>query len=223
MGKWLYKKIRYLFNSFIEIIYSEDKTCFVCSSAIDGDYPLCERCEKYLPLLEETTLSYENTSLKNVYSIFMFEGKIKEVIYDLKYNKKIELSDVIGDIMADFIEKHKVEPDIIIPIPTHTRRIEERGYNHTELIAKRISKVTGIKTRNYLKKEKYTQSQVLLNGYERWYNVEGSFKSTISIRNKNILLVDDVVTTCATGHFSALELGKDNNVSLLTLASSKRF
>lgn len=223
MGRWLYKKINYLFSSLIDIIYSDEKKCFICEKEIESDLPICNYCEKYLPYLEKEILPYENVILEKVYSIFRFEGKIKEIIYDIKYNKKIKNVEVIGDIMAEFIENRNINPDVIVPIPMHKDKIQERGYNHIELICKRIGKVTGIKISNSLKKEKFTSSQVLLSGDERWYNVEGSFKSLVSHRNKKILLIDDVVTSCATGHFSAVELGKENKISLLAFASTKKF
>lgn len=223
MGRWLYKKLNYLFNSLIDIIYSDDKKCFICEKEIENNYPICNCCENYLPYLSENILHYDNVILNKVYSIFRFEGKIKEIIYNMKYNKEEKNAEVIGDIMAKFIEDNNINPDVIIPIPMHKDKIKERGYNHIELICKRISKITGIKINNSLKKEKITSSQVLLNGDERWYNVEGSFKSLVYYKNKDILLIDDVVTSCATAHFSAVELGKDNNISLLSFASTKKF
>lgn len=223
MGKWLYKRIRYIFSSLLDIIYSGEKACFICESDLENDFPICNSCDKYLPYLEESCLSYNNISLKNVYSIFSFEGKIKEIIYGMKYNKEVYLANIIGDIMAEFIENNKLKFDFIIPIPMHESKLKERGYNHAYLIATRISRVTGIRLHSSVKKVKNTSSQVLLNGSERWYNVKGSFKCIFSYSNKNILLIDDVVTTGATGHFSAIELGDSNNVSLLAFASSKIF
>lgn len=223
MGKWLYKRIRYIFSSLLEIIYLSENECFICEKETDQGTSICSHCEKYLPYLDNNYLEYKDVSLKKVYSIFSFEGKIKEIIYDVKYNKKAYLANIIGDIMAEFIEKNKIKVDIIIPIPMHEKKIQEREYNHAYLIAKRIGAVLGIKVSDSLKKIKYTQSQVLLNGSERWYNVKGSFESMVLYHEKNILLIDDVVTTCATGHFSAIELGESNNVSLLSLASSKKF
>lgn len=223
MGKWLYKRIRYLFSALLDIIYFSEKPCFICESDLEGDFPICVSCNDYLPYLEKNLLVYSDIALKNIYSIFKFEGKIKEIIYGVKYNKEVYLANIIGDIMAHFIEKNKLKYDYIIPIPMHEVKVEERGYNHAYLIAVRISRVTGIKLNTSLKKIKNTPSQVLLNGTERWYNVKGSYKSTFSYKNKNILLIDDVVTTGSTGHFSAMELGSSNSVSLLTFASTKVF
>ncbi|KMT23381.1 ComF family protein [Clostridium cylindrosporum] len=222
MGKWLYKRIKYLLSSLLEIIYTEDRVCFICESHIEEAFPICDNCNSYLPYLDKSVLEY-NTILKNTYSIFEFQGKIKEMVYGLKYNKEVDKAKIIGDIMARFIEKEDISIDIIIPIPMHRDKLLERGYNHSLLIAKRIGSVTGIPVETSLEKVKNTPNQVLLSGEERWYNVRGSLKCNTLYKNKNILLIDDVVTTCATAHFAALEIGEDNNVSLLSFATTKKF
>lgn len=223
MGKWLYKRIKYIFSALIEIIYGSENRCIICNLDIENEISICKNCDTHLPYLNNKILNYENTCLSKVYSIFRFEGKIKEFIYNLKYNKDRDKAILIGNIMSKFIIESKLKIDIIIPIPMHRDRLKEKGYNHTYLIAKRISDITGIKIEDSLKKEKITSSQVLLSGTERWYNVKGSFKSIKKYKNKSILLIDDVVTTGATAHFCALELGDDNIISLLSFASSKKF
>lgn len=219
MGKWIYWKIKYLFSCFIDIIYSSEETCYICKAILDEENYICKDCYMYLPHLKNNTLDY-NIHLKSVYSLFSYEEKVKEMIHDLKYNRKHHLSDVIGSIMADFIKQNNLKIDYIVPIPMHSEKIKERGYNHSYLIAKKIEEILNIKVKNCLIKTRNTKSQVLLNRQERWYNIKGSIKSNFKYKGKNILLIDDVVTTGATAYFSALAL-KGNNVSLLTFATSK--
>ena len=219
MGKWIYWKIKYLFSCFIDIIYGSEEGCYICKCTLENRDYICENCYIYLPHLKNTTMNY-NLQLKSVYSLFSYEEKVKEMIHDLKYNRKHYLSDVIGSIMAEFIKQNNIKIDYIVPIPMHPDKLKERGYNHSYLIAKKIEEILNIKVKNCLIKTRNTKSQVLLNRDERWYNVKGSIKSNFKLKNKNILLIDDVVTTGATGHFSALAL-KGNNVSLLSFATSR--
>lgn len=220
MGKWLCEKIKYLSICFIEILYSSENLCHICGLNLKSDFPICETCFEYLPFLKETNLNY-NLALKKVYSIFEYKGKIKELICDLKYNKEANIAEVIAYLMADFIKKNKIKVDYLVPIPMHSEKIKNRGYNHSYLIAKKVGEILNIKVENCLEKTKNTKNQVLLNSKERWYNIKGSIKGNFKYLNKNILLIDDVVTTGATAHFSALAL-KGNKVSLLSFATSNK-
>ncbi|MEG0371888.1 MAG: ComF family protein [Clostridium sp.] len=222
MGKWICRRLRYVLSALIEIIYGNERVCYICDGHIEETLPVCISCREYLPYLEDGVLVYDNVNLEKVYSIFEFQGKIKEMVYDLKYNGLSDISNIIGDIMANYIQSNNIKVDVIIPIPMHESKIKKRGYNHIDLIAKRIGMNMGIKVDNSLKKINNTSPQVLLSGSERWYNVKGSFRADLSYRGKHILLIDDIVTTCATAHFARIELG-DNVVSLLTFASTKKF
>jgi competence protein ComFC len=83
----------------------------------------------------------------------------------------------------------------------HQLKKAERGYNQSYYIAKGLNKVLKCALKeNHLKRIKFTESQTTMNITERKKNISGAFKvKTISgLRNKNILLIDDVITTGAT-------------------------
>ncbi|MEF9953210.1 MAG: ComF family protein [Clostridium sp.] len=206
----------------LDIIFEDQGVCYICGGNIDIPYPFCTICKGYLPYLKEPRLSYKGSSIDFIYSIFSFEDKIKEMIYSLKYNGKVEHAAVLGRVIADFIENNNIKGDIIIPIPTHNNKVKKRGYNHIYLISDVVGKITGIPVHKTLQKITNTRSQVLLSGSERWYNVKGSFKADLSYKGKHIILLDDLVTTGATAHFAAGELGSDK-VTLISIASTKRF
>lgn len=101
-------------------------------------------------------------------------------------------------MMADPLLKRA---DLLAPIPLHPARMRERGYNQSELLARRVSQLTGIPTDNALRRVKNTRTQArIVDAKKRRQNLEGAFAVTNpeTLRNKQILLIDDVTTTGAT-------------------------
>lgn len=93
------------------------------------------------------------------------------------------------------------EADILVPVPPDTARLKKRGFNHTALIARHISKKVGIPLElDLLIKVRQTPPQVGLRREERLKNLKGAFRVTKRLKGQKILLLDDVITTGITGH-----------------------
>jgi len=113
----------------------------------------------------------------------------------------------------------------LIPVPLHPRRLRERGFNQALLLARVLKKrySMALATR-ILKRWRWTEPQVNLSGKVRKKNVKGSFiiSNPMAVKEKNILLLDDVYTTGATINESGRTLLKAgaNEVYVLTLARS---
>ncbi len=119
----------------------------------------------------------------------------------------------------DFIESY----DIIIPVPIHKKRMKERGYNQSELIAQELSKMANIKCyKDILIKIRNNKPQSTLNGKMRKENAKNVYKleKIEKITNKRILLFDDIYTTGATVNSCIQELKKVKvkQIGILTLA-----
>ncbi|MCF8241039.1 MAG: ComF family protein [Melioribacteraceae bacterium] len=109
------------------------------------------------------------------------------------------LGGLLSQEFSDTITEWKI--DYIIPVPLHTLKKSERGYNQSYYISKGLSKKTGIPVvKNLLSRNRYTSTQTTLNKQDRKLNIEGAFrvKSKRNLKSKNILILDDVVTTGAT-------------------------
>jgi ComF family protein len=113
---------------------------------------------------------------------------------------------MLGNKMADALIKHIKKtkltlPDAILPIPLHTKRIRNRGFNQALEIAKPIAKRLHIPLiTNTLIRLHYTQAQTELNAIKRKKNLKNSFLYQPTTHYKNIAIVDDVMTTGTTLH-----------------------
>jgi ComF family protein len=134
---------------------------------------------------------------------------ISSAIHLYKYRFVEDFSQILGDIILKSIRNSELPlPDIIIPIPLHKRRLRWRGFNQSELIASHIAKKIAlgfpIKLEgNLLERFRYTHPQMEIKNQEsRKRNIEKAFKIPKDklnlVKNKRILLVDDVTTTGAT-------------------------
>jgi ComF family protein len=138
-------------------------------------------------------------------SIYVFEKdkELQHIIHSLKYNGKFLYGLFLGDQLGKKIinEIHGWNINLISPIPLHHLKKAERGYNQSFYIAKGLSKEVNIPLEcGIIKRKRYTQSQTAMNLTERQKNIEEAFKvkHTKKFKGKNILLVDDVITTGAT-------------------------
>lgn len=154
-----------------------------------------------------------------------YEGSLQEAIHQWKYERKITLSPIFGEWMAEGLNRFgdSTPIDLLIPVPLHRQRLRERGFNQALLLVRELSRRTGIPYRKrLLQKKKPTIPQVNLGGREREKGVRGSFHilEKRELEGKSILLVDDVYTTGATVNECSRVLlaGGAVRVDVLTLA-----
>ncbi len=180
------------------------------------NFQVCPRCEKFIT--EQGNLCYNcknNTKREPFYLDALVvatkykESNISKIIHTYKYNFVRDLSAPLGEILIKIILRSNLPlPDFIIPVPLHSRRLRWRGFNQAGLIAEIVSqKLTpGFEIPlldNILIRNKYTSPQMKIGNYsDRKKNIQNSFlisKSSVEkIKNKKILIVDDVATTSAT-------------------------
>lgn len=158
-------------------------------------------------------------------AIGSYEGPLREAIHRWKYEEKGYLTSFFGEKLAEGFLRHwdSSSFDLLIPVPLHSKRLRERGFNQALLLVKELSQRTRIPySKRLLRKRISTPPQIHLSGRERERGVRGSFhiQREDEIEGKVILLVDDVYTTGATVNECSKVLLKAGaeRVDVLTLA-----
>ena len=156
-----------------------------------------------------------------------YQKNARKLIHQFKYKNKIYLSRLLSELMIDFIQQYHLplnHCDYLIPIPLSPAKLREREFNQAEVLAKEIAGHLGIKLLNdNLKRVRNTPAQADLDKESRWSNIAGAFGITNpdTIKEKTILLIDDVLTTGATASEASrvLKNAGASVVYVLTLAS----
>lgn len=188
--------------------------------------PLCPGCMASIDHLEVHRKCWKKTSLDGLVVVASFSGVIKEMIVGIKYHGWFAQSKRLSEIVYRVLLKkyphlmEEIHPRVMIPVPLHPLRLDERGFNQSELFAQHISRLTGIPMRStILHKMRQTIPQASLSRAERLKNNSEIYRCTIRLKKSDtILLVDDVVTTGATLSACAEALKKAGAGKIYALA-----
>jgi ComF family protein len=187
--------------------------CFSCSRKLSSNEEVvCPECISKIKLVTQDHLQHEfdrkfkeKKIITGFTSLYLFEKdkELQHIIHSLKYNQRFLVGYFLGKELGNALKPVILNwnIDIIVPIPLHHLKKAERGYNQSFYIAKGLSVVTKLPINNrIIKRKKFTQSQTTMNLKERQENINGAFtiKSKNKLSGKNILLIDDVITTGAT-------------------------
>ncbi|MEK7448180.1 MAG: ComF family protein [Planctomycetota bacterium] len=143
-----------------------------------------------------------------------YDGVLRELIHRYKYNGEKLLVDFLAELLKNKLADENgllKEINLIIPVPLHPARLRERGFNQSELLARYLSRSLNIPvSQNHLVRVKKLPPQATLSRPERLRNLRDAFnvKNINPFKNKNILLIDDVLTTGATASSIADTLKK---------------
>lgn len=177
--------------------------------------PVVEKFKGRIPVRAATSLLF-----------FTQQSRTQQLIHQLKYQGKTKIGIYLGKIFGESLSRVKwlEEMDLMLPVPLHPKKEKIRGYNQSVLIAKGIERIMGLKVapKGILIKNKHTESQTKKNGLERLNNVKDVFQlcQPEFIDGKNVLLIDDVLTTGATLESCGMEVwkGRPKSISIGTLA-----
>ncbi len=211
-------------ESAAEMLFPSGIYCISCGSMIDRGrtYSLCDacaakihwingkccvKCGKALSDTYRGNICYDCISERHDFirgfSCMTYGIAERNMILSFKYGDRGYMGREFGDIMYDRISCEDIEADVIVPVPLHSKRQRKRGYNQTEIMAARLSRLTGIPLDSRsLVKIRETKPLSGMNIAERAMAVEGAFEvrewRKSGLEGKNILLVDDIYTTGAT-------------------------
>lgn len=201
--------ITYLKNTFV------DCRCVICGTALEyNEYGVCHECEKS-DLFFQPQLHYRGNILEErLYGLAKFEtaeaimqysehSAAQTLIHNLKYHNSRNIAKLFGKLISNSILNNNpdIHFDYVIPVPLHPYRQFNRGYNQSELIAKKISSILNIPIESHnLYRAKNNDSQTHKSAYERAQNAKNIFSihDDKLFSHKTVLLIDDVFTTGST-------------------------
>jgi len=148
--------------------------------------------------------------------LYTEDSLIQKAVIDFKYHDKRAMAPELGGLLASYLASNPMPGDVIIPVPSHPRRLRSRGFNQAALLGRELGKLTGLPVNEkLLARTKNAPPQVRMTSrQERLGNVAESFACASDVSGQAVLLVDDVATTGATMSACAKAL-KDAGASLV--------
>ncbi len=191
-----------------------ESRCEFCQRATSKT--LCAYCQKKLVscrLKEDDRLSLADNL--PIFAWGKYDGQLKRAIALMKYNSKPEMGKVLGQLLGQaWLESGLVEPQqktIVIPIPLHSKKLKNRGFNQAEIIAISFCQLTGysLNTKS-LVRIRDTQAMFNLSPEDRVKNIHNAFRLAGKLPKHPVLLVDDIYTMGTTIKESANILQQHN-------------
>jgi len=179
---------------------------FLCHSCLQSllriTPPLCPRCGRPQPsgILCAGCVSWQ-AAIDGIRSPFQFEGVIRQAIHQLKYRNLRALAQPLAKLLNDYLLTNLLPGEVLVPVPLHQKRLRERGYNQSSLLAHELAKLIHLPVvDDCLMRQRHTPAQARASTVaERRSNVADAFAcGDHRLRGKEVLLVDDVSTSGAT-------------------------
>jgi ComF family protein len=226
-------------ESLCRLVYPEQ--CLLCGRVLEpGSRHVCPPCSERLPWIGPHACPIcgdqvgqhaatargcaecrsQSFRFERAVAPFRYEGRIRELILQLKYGRRPSLAYALGDFLADFLAQGGLsrDVDVLVPVPLHWRRRSARGFNQSRLLAIEIGQRFGLPVvAGVLCRRRSTRSQTTYSRGQRRTNVRGAFviagsaadtnpfrrwltrlRRRPSLKGQRVLLIDDVLTTGST-------------------------
>ncbi|MBN1643683.1 MAG: ComF family protein [Dehalococcoidales bacterium] len=179
---------------------------FICNSCLTSlariEPPVCPKCgrpQKNYGLCS-SCLDWQS-DIDGIRSPFKFEGVMRKAIHDFKYRNLRAITVTLARLLNDYLVANPIPCDVLVPVPLHDKRVRERGYNQSSLLAGELGKLTGLPVNeDCLARVGHNLPQAKTGSVEeRRQNVKGIFICRNNIlKDRDVLLIDDVATSGAT-------------------------
>ncbi len=209
------------FLGLLDWIYK--KKCYFCGRSTEC-VKMCSECYdemEHLPIRVNRIIDG-----KKVYCAGVYEKNLQKLIRGLKYHNQRDLAYYLAKFMAEYWENITDDKDFqIVPVPIFEKRRKQRKYNHMDLVAEELAKLTGF---NYnpdiIKRIKNTKPQYNLKKLQRTENLKNAFEVDKSkLKQGEILIIDDICTTGSTFEEMIAEFKKSNIDNIVCLAATTPF
>ncbi len=149
---------------------------------------LCPTCRRY------------NGPLAGIRAACGYEGVARKAIHSFKYRQRRSLATSLSRLVEEELRRRPLQIDLLVPVPLHPRRLAERGYNQSALLAGELGEALGTPVADLLERQRETDAQAGLRAAARWANVRDAFycRDGSLVTGQRVGIVDDVCTTGAT-------------------------
>lgn len=197
--------------------------CAVCQRAIDPEEYLCDACQAKAPRIkapfcarcseqfdgaidgefECANCSHRELAFECAVSAYRSRGLVRFVILQFKYSRQLQLRHPIAAWLEEAMHDARFDGllfDAIVPVPLHSARQRERGFNQAQLLAEILGQKISRPVLPALERTRYTTTQTIFDRATRMENLRGAFRlcDRAPVTGKRLLLVDDVLTTGST-------------------------
>lgn len=163
--------------------------------------PLCPRCGRPQPsgILCSSCITWQ-AEIDGIRSPFRLDGLMRQAVHQLKYKNLRALAAPLAHLLRDYIIANPLPGEVLVPVPLHKKRLRERGYNQSSLLARELSRLISLPVADdCLIRQRHALPQARTSNIdERKRNVAGAFVCDHRLHDRQILLVDDVSTSGAT-------------------------
>ena len=214
-GKIVYKWLKIAHKKLVNNLLFPQH-CLVCLGQPLSEQSFCQSCYDMLPWLKQSYCQQcalpvlnlaplcgacfkQKPHYDKLQAVFDYHEPIDKFINQLKFSKKLYFAKTLAEIMVQHLEV-SMPIDAIVPVPLHPKRQQQRGFNQSLELAKEIAKCTNIPLiRNACHRSRNTSPQMQLPASRRKVNLsEKTFTVTSVLKDKCVLVVEDVVTTGTT-------------------------
>lgn len=228
------KNIIEAFSGVIDLFFP--LYCASCNANISKKcFPVCPDCRESISYINgpEVFDDIACHEINGYFSIGLYDGVLKRLITGFKYHKKTHLATFLARELTERFKRctsFKINPlsnfSAIVPVPLHESKLKSRGFNQSELLALEIGKITGLEVcAGAVDRKKETREQNKLHYKERFVNVEDAFeinyKNIYQIKSKNVIIVDDIITTAATVRSLARLLKRHGALDIFVLSAAR--
>jgi competence protein ComFC len=209
--------------------------CIFCNEFLEPGTKsyICSECFIRIPLVTKQNFLYMTANRQIYYDDVVcaceYSGIVRQALVKYKFFNKPSFYRAFAKLINDRLKNVTIcrKFDIILSIPLHKNRENERGFNQARLISKALSKETGVPDRSWLlSRIRDTGNQSLLGRKQRLVNVRDAFKvnNVGKVKNKSILLIDDILTTGTTVNECSrvLKEAGASNIVVAVVASGRK-
>ncbi len=198
------------------------QTCLVCRQIISHEKYFCPDCLEKIQFIREPFCTLcgipfpssvpfshpcadclsDPPPFSEHRSLWIYEKPVNQLVYGLKYGERFDLLEPLAQSIFQGMRNWFSDADILVPVPLSTSRLKKRTYNQSLELARKLSKISGIPVAVHsLQKIRETIPQTELNRVERIKNLKNAFvwnDPKNNLKDKSVLLIDDVYTTGST-------------------------